>query len=233
MKKYVLYLMLSLILAGCVSSSHLGASYFTSPSRTGFILISELESTTNSSSGGGLGAIGAAVSASLVPERKYDEALRTLAPVLNPDERVKQLFTDAFSSKGKNITFIDDTLNLKTAAKFKPVKKEPGKKYFKQDLRSLKDKYQIDELVLVSVKYGLYCTYSYGIETKRYGKMYIRTNVINLTDNSIMYQGATINREQITGKWNTPPEYTLLRNGISKAIETSLSQEKAKWNYSL
>jgi len=215
-----------LILAGCISNKlRLDASYFISTSRTGFILISELESSSSSSGGG---VIGAVASSSAQPESKYDEALQMIKSNIVPDEKVKQLYIDAFSAKGKTLSFIEDTLDLKNDILFSSKNKDPKKRYFKYDLRSLKEKYQIDELLLVTVEYGVYAKYSYGIETRRYGKMHLITIIINLTDNSIIYKNGTLHTQKITGKWNTPPEYTSLKNGILKAIDETLSDEKIK-----
>jgi hypothetical protein len=223
MKNNALYFISFFILAGCISNkSRLDASYFTSSSRTGFILISKLESTS-SSSGGVVGAL-----ASIPSKGKYDEALQILKPIIMPDEKVKQLYTDAFSAKGKMLSYIKDTLEFKKDILFSSKNKDSKKKYFKYDLRLLKEKYQIDELLLVTAEYGVYAKYSYGIESARYGKMHIKTTIINLTDNSIVYKNGTLHTQKITGKWNNPPEYTNLKNGILKAIDETLSDEKIK-----
>jgi hypothetical protein len=228
MKNILLYGALFFTITSCVTNVPLHSGFFKSQSRTGFILMCKMESTGSSSSGGG-GLAGALVSSALQPKTKYDIALQTLQPVLVPNERIKQLYMETFLSKGKILHFIEDPTFNPNDLDYFNGDKDSTKKYFKKEIRFLREKYQIDELLLVFVQYGMYAKYSYGIETARYGKMYIKANIINLSDNSLLYKDGTSVLIPIKGEWRTPPEYENMRNGISKAIEQAIAKEKLKY----
>jgi hypothetical protein len=226
MKVNLFYLGLFILVTSCATKIPLSSNYINSQSRLGLILNSKLEST-GSSSGGGLGLVGALASNALQPKTKYDDALNTIGPYLNPDEKIKQLYIDAFSGKRKQIIVVDELLDAKQLKDYKVPK--TSKKYFEKDLTYLKDRYQIDEVLIVTVRYGLYSRYKYGIETARYGKAYIYPEIIDLSDNSIIYKDATRALTLIRGEWKTPPAYDNLKSGISKSIEQAISTEKAKY----
>lgn len=231
-RKTLLYISFLFFITGCAPKLPLKSSYLQSNSRLGFILVTTIQSNGTASSGG-LGLVGALVSSALKPKTKYDEALAAIEPELDPYDNMKQLFTKTFSSKGKTIVFIEDTLNPDELKDFEipplPPRTTETKRFFKKDLRFLKDKYDIDEVLVVTVNYGIYCKYSYGIETARYGVTYISPELVNLMDNSLLYRDATSARVHIKGKWKTPPKYENLKTGISASINQATQLQKDKY----
>jgi hypothetical protein len=57
------------------------------------------------------------------------------------------------------------------------------------------------------------------IETGKAGYCRIDTEIIDLSNNSIIQKSLIDAREKINGKWKTPPEY----GNLEKAIETAIT----------
>ena len=147
---------------------------------------------------------------------KYTEALNIISPEVNPNGRLKKYFTNYLENKGKTVTVVENKFEKGALKKFEAPNKK--KKYSKIDFRFLADTYQLDELLIVNVQYGLHSDYSYGIETGTYANTSIIVEIVNLKDNSILYKdyvtvGAALNKD-----WNTPPEYMSLKSSISKSV---------------
>lgn len=230
MKINLFYICLLIVVASCATKVPLNSGYMNSPSRIGLFIETKIEST-GSSSGLGFGVVGALVSASMQPRSKYDLALVAIEPYINPKEKIKQLYLESFSNRGKTITVIDEKIDANQLKEFQAP--NSSKKYFKKDLRYLKEKYQIDELLIVTVRYGMYARYKYGIETARYGKAYILPEIIDLKDNSILYKDVTKELTDIQGKWDTPPRYENLQSGISASIEKVIELEREKYRQNI
>jgi hypothetical protein len=226
MRNTITFIGCLILLVSC-RKAPISSDYFKSSSRTGLIIVPKLEGTAASGYSGG-GLIGAAISQSLVPKGKYDSALQVLKPTIDPTQKIEEMYQDLYSQKGKALVILHDTLNFTDFPKFLPA--DTSRKYYKKDLRSLKATYNIDYLQISSATYGVYSKYSYGIETGRYGKLYIRTTIINLSDNSIFYRTSSLTTAKIEGNWNTPPDYEPLKTSILKAIKISIALEKQKYD---
>jgi hypothetical protein len=226
MRNTITFIGCLILLASC-RKAPISSEYFKSSSRTGLIIVPKLISTVASGSSGG-GLIGTVISESLAPKKsKYDSALQILKPAIDPTQKIEQMYQDLYSQKGKALTILHDTINFTDFPKFPPA--DTSRKYFKKDLRSLKATYDIDYLQISSATYGIYSRYSYGIETDRYGKLYIRTTIINLSDNSIFYRTSSIATSKIDGDWNIPPDYEPLKTSILKAVKVAIALEKQKY----
>lgn len=68
------------------------------------------------------------------------------------------------------------------------------------------------------------------IETGKIGNCRIDSEIIDLSDNSIVFKNFSNSVEKIKGKWKTPPEYENLKHSISGAIEKTINLEKTKLN---
>ncbi|MXV37904.1 hypothetical protein GO491_04315 [Flavobacteriaceae bacterium Ap0902] len=112
---------------------------------------------------------------------------------------------------------------------FKKPKASQANDFYKYDARKLR-KYGIDELLIVHVQYGLMVNYYGMIETGKYGNCLITTQIVNLDDNTIIYENRTHKPVLIQGKWKTPPTYNNLKNAIDESIELTLEEEKIKLN---
>jgi hypothetical protein len=71
--------------------------------------------------------------------------------------------------------------------------------------------------------------YAYGGEIARYGKTYIRSTIVSLDNNKILYLNATLIKIPLRGEWNLPPDYSNLRNAIQLASKLAVSEEKKKY----
>jgi hypothetical protein len=157
----------------------------------------------------------------LTPGNKYTEPLKTVEPFVKPTEKVKNEIEKILGSKNKQFEFINEKIDFETMKKFE--KPSSGGNYYKRDLRELKAKYNVDELMIVNAKYGILVTYIKGlIEAKREGYSNINTSIVNLNDNSLLFQDNTKSLQKIQGEWKTPPNYDNLKNAIQVAIDASL-----------
>lgn len=161
----------------------------------------------------------------LTPGNKYKKVVNAIEGKFDPKPKIKKLYQDIFTSKGKSLNEIDFTYNPDSLEKFdEPASK---KKYHTYDLRFLKEK-GIDELLLVKVIYGLNISYYGVVEIGKMGTCYIYSEIVNLDDNSIIYKDHSHYEEYIKGKWNTPPDYELITNSIKTAIDKTLAIEKER-----
>ncbi|MGY0427222.1 MAG: hypothetical protein ACWIPI_10425 [Polaribacter sp.] len=60
------------------------------------------------------------------------------------------------------------------------------------------------------------------------GNCRIDSEIIDLSNNSILFKDFSNSVEKIKGKWKTPPEYENLMNAISGAISKTMNLEKNK-----
>lgn len=162
------------------------------------------------------------------PSSKYSHALKTVAAKVDPTQAIKDLYLNMYPLKQKTISLLEISIDS-GATKFKGVKVE-GKQYYKNDVRSLKDKLQIPEILVVHVQYGLISGYSLGIELYRNCFAIIETQLINLRNNQIIFKENT-DRAINVNAWNTPPNYDNLKNTISKAIEDAIERERKKYEW--
>lgn len=216
----ILTILVILFAAGCAVNVPLSTDYFQSEKRVGIILIKNDITTFKEGSQGALDHL-------LTLGNKYREPLEIVDKEINPNIIISELYQEIFKSNSKQLQTIDESINFKNLEKFQ--KPESEKIFHKYDLRYLKPKLEIDELLLVNVNYGLIINYYSIIEIGRMGYCKISSEIINLDDNSIIYKNQSISKETMKGKWKTPPLYENLKNTIKKAIDNSIQQEKSKY----
>lgn len=163
----------------------------------------------------------------LTSGNRFKEALAVVDKTVNPNEEIKELYSQLFETNGKTLKEIDFDFHTDKLTKFEKPSSE--KKFYKYDLRFLKDR-GIDELLIVNAKYGLLVSYYGMIETGKMGNCRIESEIIDLSDNSIMFKDFSNSVEKIKGNWKTPPEYENLANAISTAINNTIKLEKSKLN---
>jgi len=211
---------ISLFVVGCAVNVPMSADYFQSEKKVGII---QVTNDINIFKEGSQGLLDMA----LTPGNKYKEPLDIVDKEINPEIKISELYQEIFNTNNKSLKIIDATIDFDNLEKFQ--KPESEKDFYKFDLRDLKTKYNIDELLLVYVNYGLLISYYGFIETGRLGYCQISSEIINLDDNSLIYKNQSISRETMKGKWNTPPQYENLTNTIKKAIDNSIQQEQSKF----
>lgn len=229
--------LLTLAIQGNGQKIKKNATYFKSPSKVGILVVAHAtylltsggvltttQTTYQLTSGGGPAGAGISPAKST---NKYVEALYILEPQINPSEKIIEVYKDLYTQKGKSVVVIQENLDSLNLQEFVPPK--TGKKYYKKDLRFLKEKFQIDEILIVSVAYGVSVSEAFGVEVNQLGMCSVQTEIINLNDNSFVMRELTGAIEKIQGDWNTPPAYDKLKTSIQTAIEEFIAKEKEKY----
>ncbi len=198
--------------------------------KTGIIIINEGISTYTISLGANSGMFG--MLGVLLSEKgntyesgerkRFVEALTVVEKRLNVKNLFLQVYKTVFSEKGIDVIKLKGKLTLDYLDSFKKPRRSKKKKYSKYDFRFIKDKFNVEQLIVVDVKYGLLLDTKYGI-------CEIETRIINLEDNSLLYRNSSLGNIDVEGKWKTPPEFDNLYNAIRKAIENAILLEKIKF----
>lgn len=231
MRSSFLLIACAFTLATSVSGQRLkkSAEYFNTPGKVG-ILVQTVINTDKASSASGFGLIGGVAGAVIGHAKstdKFDTVLTVLEPRLDPIDTAKAVYQEVYSRKGKTVVMIDD-IDPKSFPDF-IAPKGTDKKYLRKDVQSLKEKYGVEDLVLIIIDYGIEVHYKYGIETYREGVSSVNTNIISLRDNSFIVNEITPAAVRISGKWNTPPGYENVTAAIQRAIRKSIANDVAKY----
>lgn len=219
-KLTIIIIFIILFAAGCAVNVPLSADYFQSEKKVGII---QITNDINIFKEGSQGLLDMA----LTPGNKYREPLDIVDKEINPKIIISELYQEIYNVNNKPLQIIDDTIDFTNLEKFQ--KPESEKDFYKFDIRYLKTKHNIDELLFVYVNYGLLISYYGFIETGRAGYCQVSSEIINLDDNSLIYKNQSISKEAMKGKWKTPPLYENLKNSIKKAIDSSIQLEKSKF----
>lgn len=157
---------------------------------------------------------------------KYEPALTFLNTKIKPDAKIKDYYKDIFASKGIRLVEMDFIFDEDVLTVFEKPENS-RKKYYEYDLRFLQSQ-EVDQVLFVHATYGISVSYFSLVETSRLGFCKLESEIVNLSDNSIVYKDYSDVKERIRGKWNTPPEYKNIENSINMAIENALKEEKKK-----
>jgi len=210
-----------LMITGCAVKVALTSSYFQNQNKVGVLYTID---TIGFYKMGSQGLLDMAMTAG----NKFQEPIRVVGGNFDPTMKIKGFYQGIFDSKGKSLKEIEFDYDEQTMSKFeKPSSSD--KNYHKYDLTSLKEK-GIDELLMVNVRYGLAVSYYGFIETGYFGHCTINSEIIDLTDNSVIYKDISAINEKIKGKWETPPDYEPLKNSISVAVDKAIQLENGKLN---
>lgn len=193
-------------LCGCGANKQLSRKYYESKKKVGIVQIVD---TIGMYRVGSQGLLDIA----FTQGKKYMEGLGVIDEVVNPSEKIVNLYRDVLDGNGKE--YKDVEYQLFSLAQ--------SNKINKGDCEFLKRTMGIDELMVVKVKYGLMVQYYGFVELARYGMCNILTKIINLDDNSTIYKRKSYRIEKIKGKWKTPPQYENLRNAVKNAIDNSVN----------
>jgi hypothetical protein len=213
------------------------AAYFKTPGRVGIYVATRIESPRHSSSGlGGLGgaiggALDAAANAAINKNKtldKFDTVLYKIDDRLNPEDTVLRVYELIYTLKGKTVVRLNDELDISSLPAFQSHDK--AKKYSSVDVRSLKDKLQLDEVLVVFVEYGVKASYKYGMEISRNGRCEITSELVSTSDNSLAMQNTSFAYERVKGEWNVPPDYANLARTIKMAIRECIGREKLEYD---
>ena len=219
--KFFIQLILIVILTSscAVKKYALNPGYYSSESKLGMILVTNEIGILQSGSRGAIDVL-------LTQGKKYKEPLEAVDNNVNPKNKFEKLHMGLLKSKGKNATIVARKFDESQFEKF--ANPDKNKKYFNKDIRALKDKYQVDELMIASISYGLNINYYGMIEMGKGGYSHIVSQIIDLNDNSIIYKSESWGNGKLGKKWDNPP-YEPLRIAVASAIQQSIESEKSKY----
>ena len=213
-------MLIIIIMTSCAIKKYtISSDFYSSGSELGLLQITNDIGTRRSGQ--------SAVVLATTNKNKYDEPLMAVDPRLDPEKKFMRMYLDIFKSKGKKIVVIEDSFTERQYPEFE--KPDRDKDYYKYDLRSLKEKYKVDELMIVIIDYGLFQNYSGMIEMGKGGYSHVVSNIINLNDNSLIYKGETWGNGKLKSKWDNPPDYEFLREAVDAAINQSVELERTKY----
>ncbi len=213
-----LLMILFFVARSCVTSVPMNSEYLSKPSKVGvFVNFNEPQKYREGSQG--------LLDLAVTSGDKYQPLLDFAKTQIDRKHELENIYAQALKARGKEVVIIDEKFDPKTTEKFKGDKQE-GKKYYTYDLRYLKDKYQVDEVVFVNVDWGVIISYYSMIETGRSGYAYLQNKVVNLQDNSLYFSNDNAQTEIIKGKWNVAPSYENAISKIDAALNKAISVEK-------
>ncbi|NHM00854.1 hypothetical protein [Flavobacterium difficile] len=163
----------------------------------------------------------------LTPGNKFTEPLKSIEPKLKLNEKIKAEITSILKSKNKEFVFIDQKFDYQTLEKFDKPKSD--KKFNKKDFRKFKTTNNVDEILYVKVKHGILVTYQGVIEINKQGYVSIGTEIIDLTDNSLLLQDNFQTAAKIDGNWKKGEDFSNLSYSIQNAINSSITILKTKF----
>ena len=132
--------------------------------------------------------------------------------------RVKDEFADALRKRGVNAIVIAEPLDLESF----PERDRSGANAAHRDFSSLRKKYQIDRVVVLSIgTHGVSRSYSSYIPTAD-PRAFVRGTAyaVNLTTNSYEWYKTVAVSKFGAGKWDEPPKYPGLTNMYYEAVES-------------
>ena len=220
-KKIALLLLCLVTLTNCSEKILLPNSYYDNSNKVGVLYIIDSIKTTTTGDQSLFEMI-------VTGTKRFNKPLKLIDEKINPKLDIKNLYSNIYNEKNKTLTEIDYKLDISRLNEFtKPSKSK--KKYYRYDLRFFKSK-EIDELLIVKVEYGLLVSYDGLIEDELFGNCKIESKIIDLNDNSIIFNDFSTFSEKIKDGWGkNPPEYPNLKNAILSAIQKTIDIEKDKF----
>ncbi|MEC5167372.1 hypothetical protein RCH18_003127 [Flavobacterium sp. PL11] len=163
----------------------------------------------------------------LTPGNRFTEPLKKIEPTFALQEKVKAEISTILDSKKKQFQFIPEQIDYKSLEKFE--KPNSDKKYSKKDFRNLKIANNVDEIMFVKIKYGILVSYYGVIELDKQGYVNIATEVVDLSDNTLIQQESFQTVAKMQGNWKKGEDFGNLKNAIQEAINNSLITLKTKF----
>lgn len=172
---------------------------------------------------GGQGLLDMALTAG----NRFTEPLKKVEPKFKLNETLKTEITNILNAKNKQFQFIDQKIDYQNLTKFEKPNSE--KKYSKKDFRNLKNVNNVDEIMFVKIKYGLLVSYYGMIELDKKGYVNIGTEIVDLTDNSLLQQENFQIVAKMNGNWKKGEDFKNLENSIQDAINNAINTLKTKF----
>ncbi|WDE12862.1 hypothetical protein [Thalassomonas haliotis] len=131
-------------------------------------------------------------------------------------EGLKKVVSDRMQQQGKNVQFVSLPVEIKKLPKFKKTLGFPHR-----DFRSLKEKLNIDTLIVVDIKeHGAYRQYNaYVPTTDPMGAVEGEVYTVDLNTNRyVQYEKLSI-RVNASGEWDEPPSFPGVTGSYYEALE--------------
>lgn len=210
-------LFLALVVTSCVSTVALDQKFYNNK-KVGVILKVDTISVARAGAQGLLDM-------ALTEGKRFKEPLKKIEPEFSLEKDIKNEISNILSSKNKSFEFINAKIDYKTLPKFKQSN-DSDIKYSAKDFRKFKNDYNVDELMVIDVRYGLLVSYYGFIETDKFGYNEINIETINLGDNSLLQQEKILSMKSIKGNWKKDDN---MKNAIKSANDESMEALKTKF----
>lgn len=209
-----------LTFSSCVVKQKLTKEYFSEQRRVGLIVV---DNGIQKFKAGGQGLLDMA----FTQGKKYLPAIEKAGAQVSVKDSVDLLYTKIFESKNMSITILDEEIDFDQLDHSQKL--ESNKKYSKYDYSFLKNKYNIDDLLLVEPKYGLLISYQGFVEIYRETLCQLDTQIINLEDNTLEYKDNPYYKIRIKKEWKEAPDYKSFINKIKQTISKCMEKEFANF----
>lgn len=163
----------------------------------------------------------------LTPGDRFREPLKSVEKQIMLNNILKNEVSSILQSKNKSFIIIDDKLDFQKFKKFESQDK--SKKYFKKDIRELKEKYNVDEILYLNAKHGLLVSYYGMVEIGKEGYADFQTYIFDLNDNSILLSNSIAEKSSIDGNWKKGENFENLKNSINSSVKKALEKLKTKF----
>lgn len=217
--KLTLGFFLLLTVTSCVTTLPLNQQFYNNK-KVGIIL--QVDSIGMAKAGGqGL------LDMALTSGNRFREPLKKVETNFFLMDTLKSKIAVILNEKNKQFQFIEQKIDYKNLSKFE--KPNSAKKYSKIDFRTFKTSNNVDEIMFVKVKYGILVNYYGMIELDKQGYVSIETEIVDLSDNSLLEQEIYQTSAKIIGNWKEGEDFENLKNAIQYAINNSIEILKTKF----
>ncbi|MBW3518351.1 hypothetical protein [Flavobacterium sp. NKUCC04_CG] len=216
-KHYFLIALAFLTLITSCQSIPMSKEYYQKHSKVGIISVVDSISLTKA---GAQGLLDMAISSG----KKYREPLKSIQLDFSSSELISAEITKRFEAINKTVTNLETNYPIKKFSEVYPaykIRNSSEKRFYKLDLRKIKSKYGLDEIIVIENKYGLALDYYGAIEIGRNAFSEVTVTVVDLNYNTVIFNEVQLNTEKIKNDWKTPPHYENLQAGIQKAINNN------------
>jgi hypothetical protein len=164
---------------------------------------------------------------SIISRPQFLEILDNIDNDVDPTEKVSTFFIEEFNEKRKKVKFIGADLDYELS-EIPDFESPNGRRiYFNKDVRYMKDKYQIDELLILRIRYGVTSIVVEKLETSRDCFTSISATTINLDDNSIIYSNLSTGSVLVEPlNLDNPSIRENLKKGLLISTDSTLNTEE-------
>jgi len=169
----------------------------------------------------------------LTPGDKYFQLTQRLRKDIDLNNEIKDLYGEIFSKKSKDLVSINLTQQeFNDLPDFNKTSNSTTTYFHEKDLQFLKQK-GIDDLLIVDVSYGISIYYYGFIETSKTAQCKIESQIIDLSNNQIVYRDVSHLTEPLKAKADPRNKEGELDekmfNGIKKIIPKTFDLERSKF----